>query len=155
MSITFSVENYDELVNNALSNEAKEARNNWLNCPRGDFEYEEKCWEAYNELVAPIEGKYELNMSSARVHDLFDMLNLEYDCCGSFDGGELVIFINRLKKLLKSVQNNPSEYSAPIIESKGENGCHIIDCGIRDGYWDTRLNKLIELAESTSKIYWC
>lgn len=156
MSITFSVENYEELVNADLSIEAKKARDNWYNCPRNkDFDYEEKCWEAYDELVKPIECKYELNMSNARVKDLFDMLGLEYDYCGSFDGGELVIFISKLKALKDSIQGNPSEFSTPTVESRGENGAHIIDCGVRDGYWESRLDKLVELAESTTKIQWC
>ena len=127
MSITFSVSNFDELVSADLSEEAKKARDAWYCTLHSDDDGYTK-WEAYNKLVAPIEGKYELNMSNSHAKELFYLIELEFNCSGTFQDGELVIFINRLKELKSRISNNPVEYSTSMVESQGENGCYIILC---------------------------
>ena len=151
MSITFSVANYHELVNNELiTEEQKKAYKDWYENNDDNTE----TWNAYNNLIKPIESKYELNMSNDKAYELLGLLGMEKDCCGAVEGIELETFLKGLKSLLATAQGNPVEFSSKPIEYKGAKGATVISCGTNAGYWERICKKLIELAESTTGISW-
>lgn len=113
---------------------------NFDNTPVVDPEYPE-----YGAIHP--DNPWEINLSNTNAMMILRLLGFENE--GEYTGhiGELDKLIQSANHVLATCQSIPEiDGGALTEESRGEKGCLIIECGIREGYIAERVKQLMNLA---------
>ena len=88
------------------------------------------------------------NMANMNFHMVWSYLFTEPEPCGEIKPVDLPSFIERCNQAIALIKADPS--LAPgreTVESRGYNGCTIIECGTDDEYVRDRIDSIRRLAE--------
>lgn len=103
-------------------------------------------WTAKNDLG--------INLSNVNADDLMRFVGLTPDWAGSIKARELLVLTGRA--LIREAGTVDPGY--PRTETRGPNGCRMIECERRPGYLIGRTRELHEMAlavaESDGEVHW-
>lgn len=102
-----------------------------------------------HELIAPVRAADHLsvNVSNGNAFMVLERLGFDTDLWGDVDGAE---FLGRA--LVANVGRDDSGVAAATLTSPGS--ATVIDCGVRDGYFDDVMGRLAALATHAADNGW-
>lgn len=91
----------------------------------------------------------EVNVSNSNGYAIQEALGLVPDYSGRIGATEL-----RERCLVALMSDDGKDLAVPAVESIGEGGATIIDCGRREGYMQDRISSLLEMAQMCENYGW-
>lgn len=105
------------------------------------YHYCDHMFEASNACA---ECALEVNVSNTNAAAVLDRLGVEFDYCGTMEADDLLG-----RALVANVGRDDS--GVPSVEDTGRNGATIIECGLRAGYFDGTMGRLVALANAAAE----